>query len=71
MNKLTFRSRALDVAKPIPIFMAEELPDLRVYSAINRAVPQMPSGMQKEEECVSSALNSLLKPCFTRVRHFR
>lgn len=37
----------------MPIFMAEELPDLPDYSAINRAVPQMPSGMQKEEECVS------------------
>jgi len=34
--------------------MAEELPDLPEYSAITRrAVPQMPSGMEKEEECVS------------------
>lgn len=38
----------------MPIFMAEELPDLPDYSAINRAVPQMPSGMTKEEECVSN-----------------
>lgn len=35
----------------MPIYMAEELPDLPDFSAINRAVPQMPSGMQKEEEC--------------------
>lgn len=38
----------------MPIFMSEELPDLPEYSAINRAVPQMPSGMKKEEECVSN-----------------
>jgi len=53
MNKLSFRARALDATKPMPIYMSEELPDLPEYSAINRAVPQMPSGMEKEEECVS------------------
>lgn len=36
----------------MPIYLAEELPDLPEYSAINRAVPQMPSGMEKEEESV-------------------
>ncbi|XP_046404617.1 enhancer of polycomb homolog 1 [Ischnura elegans] len=51
MSKLSFRARALDAAKPMPIYMSEELPDLPDYSAINRAVPQMPSGMEKEEEC--------------------
>lgn len=51
MSKLSFRARALDASKPMPIFMSEELPDLPEYSAINRAVPQMPSGMEKEEEC--------------------
>ena len=55
MSKLSFRARALDASKPMPIYMAEELPDLPDYSAINRAVPQMPSGMEKEEECVSWA----------------
>lgn len=50
MSKLSFRARALDPSKPMPIFLAEELPDLPDYSAINRAVPQMPSGMEKEEE---------------------
>lgn len=53
MSKLSFRARALDASKPMPVYMAEELPDLPEYSAINRAVPQMPSGMEKEEECVS------------------
>ncbi|PZC84812.1 hypothetical protein B5X24_HaOG203802 [Helicoverpa armigera] len=47
---LSFRARALDASKPMPIYLAEELPDLPDYSAINRAVPQMPSGMEKEEE---------------------
>lgn len=50
MSKLSFRARALDASKPLPIYMAEEVPDLPEYSAINRAVPQMPSGMEKEEE---------------------
>lgn len=53
MSKLSFRARALDATKPMPVFLAEELPDLPDYSAINRAVPLMPSGMEKEEECVS------------------
>lgn len=53
MSKLSFRARALDASKPMPIYMAEEVPDLPEYSAINRAVPQMPSGMEKEEESVS------------------
>lgn len=43
----------------MPIYMAEELPDLPDFSAINRAVPQMPTGMQKEEECVSSNLETI------------
>ncbi|XP_049864670.1 enhancer of polycomb homolog 1 [Schistocerca gregaria] len=50
MVKLSFRARALDATKPMPIYLAEELPDLPDYTAINRAVPQMPSGMEKEEE---------------------
>uniref|UniRef100_A0A1B6I921 Enhancer of polycomb-like protein n=1 Tax=Homalodisca liturata TaxID=320908 RepID=A0A1B6I921_9HEMI len=51
MSKPSFRARPLEASKPMPIFMSEELPDLPEYSAINRAVPQMPSGMKKEEEC--------------------
>lgn len=53
MSKLSFRARALDPSKQMPIYLAEELPDLPEYSAINRAVPQMPSGMEKEEESFS------------------
>ncbi|XP_002741851.1 enhancer of polycomb homolog 1-like [Saccoglossus kowalevskii] len=50
MSKLSFRARALDATKPMPVYQSEELPDLPDYSAINRAVPQMPTGMEKEEE---------------------
>ncbi|KAJ3595701.1 hypothetical protein NHX12_005004 [Muraenolepis orangiensis] len=50
MSKLSFRARALDAAKPLPVFRSEDLPDLHEYASINRAVPQMPTGMEKEEE---------------------
>lgn len=51
MSKLSFRARALDASKPMPIYYTEEVPDLHDFAAINRAVPQMPTGMEKEEEC--------------------
>ena len=51
-TKLSFRARALDAAKPMAVFMAHELPDLPDFTIINRAVPQMPTGMEKEEETV-------------------
>ncbi|KAK5600737.1 Glycosyltransferase 64 protein C4 [Crenichthys baileyi] len=50
MSKLSFRARALDACKPLPVFHCEDLPDLHEYASINRAVPQMPTGMEKEEE---------------------
>ena len=49
-SKLTFRARTLDAAKPMSIHRAEELPELAAESAINRAVPALPTGMEKEEE---------------------
>lgn len=61
MSKLSFRARALDPSKQMPIFLAEELPDLPEYSAINRAVPQMPSGMEKEEESVSQIMMKIFR----------
>ncbi len=54
MSKLSFRARALDAAKPMAVYMARELPDLPDFTIINRAVPQMPTGMEKEEETVTS-----------------
>ena len=52
MSKLSFRARALDATKPLPIYNAVDLPDLSEFSTINRTVPQMPTGMEKEEETV-------------------
>uniref|UniRef100_A0A8V0XMX3 Enhancer of polycomb homolog 1 n=1 Tax=Gallus gallus TaxID=9031 RepID=A0A8V0XMX3_CHICK len=54
MSKLSFRARALDASKPLPVFRCEDLPDLAEYASINRAVPQMPTGMEKEEESHST-----------------
>ncbi|XP_006753658.1 PREDICTED: enhancer of polycomb homolog 2 isoform X4 [Myotis davidii] len=48
--KLSFRARALDAAKPLPIYRGKDMPDLNDCVSINRAVPQMPTGMEKEEE---------------------
>lgn len=56
MSKLSFRARALDCGKQMPVYLAEELPDLSEYVTINRSVPQMPTGMEKEEEMVSQFL---------------
>ena len=53
MSKVSFRARALDATKLLPIFHATDIPDISDYSAINRTVPQMPTGMEKEEETVS------------------
>lgn len=53
MSKLSFRARQLDSNKPLPVYRVEELPDITELSTINRAVPQMPTGMEKEEETVS------------------
>jgi len=64
MSKLSFRARALDASKPMPVFRADEIPDLPDFAAINRAVPQMPTGMEKEEECVSDLFAICQQPCF-------
>ncbi|XP_028927768.1 enhancer of polycomb homolog 2 [Ornithorhynchus anatinus] len=50
MSKLSFRARALDAAKPLPLYRGQDMPDLNDCVSINRAVPQMPTGMEKEEE---------------------
>ncbi len=49
-TKLNFRARTLDASKPMLVYHAEELPDVADLNAINRSVPAMPSGMEKEEE---------------------
>jgi len=53
-KQLSFRARALDTSKCMPVYKADEIPELPDFAAINRAVPQMPTGMEKEEETVIS-----------------
>ncbi|XP_068457627.1 enhancer of polycomb homolog 2 isoform X4 [Clinocottus analis] len=50
MSKLSFRARALDAAKPLPVYRSRDLPDLADCASINRAVPPLPTGMEKDEE---------------------
>ncbi|KAJ8307466.1 hypothetical protein KUTeg_015550 [Tegillarca granosa] len=50
MSKVSFRARALDATKPMAVYKADEIPDLPDFANINRSVPQMPTGMEKEEE---------------------
>lgn len=52
MSKLSFRARALDAAKPLPVYRSRDLPDLTDCLSVCRTVPQMPTGMEKEEELV-------------------
>lgn len=52
-SKLSFRARNLDANKGMCVFFAAELPDLSECAPIARAVAQMPTGMEKEEEMVS------------------
>lgn len=69
-TKLSFRSRQLDPSKPMPIYRAEEVPDLGECTAISRGVPVLPSGMEKEEEGVSTLagaharFSALCSACF-------
>ena len=61
MSKLSFRARALDPSKPLPIFFSDQEPDiLNPNASISRAVPQMPTGMEKEEEEVRASRFLLL-----------
>ena len=56
-TKLSFRARALDAVKPMPIYIQEDVPDLKDLATINRTVPEMPTGMEKEEETVKQVLS--------------
>uniref|UniRef100_A0A0M3HY89 Enhancer of polycomb-like protein n=1 Tax=Ascaris lumbricoides TaxID=6252 RepID=A0A0M3HY89_ASCLU len=51
-SKLSFRARNLDASKSMPVYVVDELPDLAECAPINRAVAQMPTGMEKDEEMV-------------------
>ena len=56
-TKLSFRARALDAVKPMPIYIQEDVPDLKDLATINRTVPEMPTGMEKEEETVKKVMS--------------
>ena len=50
-TKLFFRPRNLDNSKPLCIYRAQDLPEVLLEAhGINRAVPALPTGMEKEEE---------------------
>lgn len=51
-KKLSFRAKAIDPNRRMPIFTAEELVGVSDYVSINRELPQMPTGMEKDEEKV-------------------
>lgn len=59
-TKLSFRARALDSNKAMGIFYTAELPDLSEFAPIARAVAQMPTGMEKEEEMESHLQDAIL-----------
>ncbi|KHJ96750.1 hypothetical protein OESDEN_03287 [Oesophagostomum dentatum] len=59
-SKLSFRARNLDANKPMCVFFASELPDLSECAPIARAVAQMPTGMEKEEEMESHLQDAIL-----------
>lgn len=60
-SKLSFRARNLDATKSMPVYCADELPDLAECTPINRAVAQMPTGMEKDEENVGALFLSHIK----------
>uniref|UniRef100_A0A8R1Y3X1 Enhancer of polycomb-like protein n=1 Tax=Onchocerca volvulus TaxID=6282 RepID=A0A8R1Y3X1_ONCVO len=59
-SKLSFRARNLDATKSMPVYCADELPDLAECTPINRAVAQMPTGMEKDEENESHLQEAIL-----------
>lgn len=44
------RSRKVDIKKHMPIFLFDQTPDLDESSAMNRIIPQVATGVEKEEE---------------------
>lgn len=56
MSKVSFRARQIDFNKPLPILKngCDILTEFSENALVNRGVPQIPSGMEKEEENVSN-----------------
>lgn len=68
-NKPKFRSRKLDFKKALPIHFAEDLPDLDEDSSINRTVPIVATGVEKEEEEVHLCRKWMFNICFKFKEH--
>ncbi len=75
MNKLSFRARAIDPSKSMAIVDPASDPEiLNPANSINRAVLQMPTGMEKEEEeasCAVSCINASILSCCLQERHIQ
>ena len=50
----SLRSRKLDYKKPLWIYQHDQVSDLDESSALNRTIPQVATGVEKEEEEVFS-----------------
>lgn len=50
MAAVTMRARPVDNCKPLPILLAEDVPDIHEATSVQRSLPQMATGMEKEEE---------------------
>ncbi|XP_063932249.1 enhancer of polycomb homolog 1-like [Zophobas morio] len=50
MSGLNFRARQLEHSKPLPILLAEDIPGIDMNTYVQRALPRMATGMEKEEE---------------------
>jgi hypothetical protein len=54
----------------LPIYNAEELPEPTELNAINRSVPAMPTGMEKEEESEKHLQDILVRPFLIVIKIF-
>ena len=52
MAALSMRARPVDNNKPLPVLLAEDV-DLKEATSVQRSLPQVSTGMEKEEEEVS------------------
>ena len=52
MSKVTFRAKALEHSRKMAIYVGDEIPEMTDFAIVNRTVPELPSGMEKEEETV-------------------
>jgi enhancer of polycomb-like protein len=50
MAAVQMRARPVDNSKPLPILLAEDVPDIHEATSVQRSLPQMATGMEKEEE---------------------